>query len=60
MQRALRGVIIERIEASMLRDRVWIEKDLASKIRHRIIGAVDAPKVCDLTLWRARTGAPSD
>tara|TARA_B110001452_G_C15209777_1_gene419606 strand:+ start:130 stop:936 length:807 start_codon:yes stop_codon:yes gene_type:complete len=39
MQRALRGVIIERIEA-FSKDRVWIEKDLASKIRHRIIGAV--------------------
>ena len=39
MQRALRGVIIERLEA-FSKDRVWIEKDLASKIRHRIIGSL--------------------
>ncbi len=39
MQRALRGVIIERFE-TLLKNSVWIEKDLASKIRHRIIGAM--------------------
>jgi len=39
MQRALRGVIIDRLECHS-NQKVWIEKDLASKIRHRIIGAI--------------------
>ena len=43
MQRALRGVIIDRLECHSKQKR-WIEKDLASKIRHRIIGAISRQK----------------
>ena len=43
MQRALRGVIIERLECHS-NEKVWIEKDLASKIRNRIIGAISRQK----------------
>jgi predicted XRE-type DNA-binding protein len=43
MQRALRGVIIERLECHS-NQKLWIEKDLASKIRHRIIGAISRQK----------------
>lgn len=43
MQRSLRGVIIERLTA-FSNDKVWIERDLAAKIRHRIIGAIERQK----------------
>ena len=43
MQRSLRGVIIDRLECHS-KDKMWIEKDLASKIRHRIIGAISRQK----------------
>jgi len=43
MQRALRGIIIERLDCYS-NGRVWIERDLASKIRHRIIGAMSRQK----------------
>jgi len=43
MQRALRGVIIERLECHS-KGRAWIEIDLASKIRNRIIGAISRQK----------------
>lgn len=43
MQRALRGVIIERLGCHS-NGRLWIERDLASKIRHRIIGAMSRQK----------------
>ena len=43
MQRALRGVIIDRLECHS-NEKIWIEKDLASKIRHRIIGGISRQK----------------
>ena len=39
MQRALRGVIIDRLTA-LKKGYSWIEKDLAGKIRNRIIGGM--------------------
>ena len=39
MQRALRGVIIDRLTA-LKKGHSWIEKDLAGKIRNRIIGGI--------------------
>ena len=43
MQRALRGVIIERL-STQSKGRTWIEKDLAGKIRNRIIGGLTRQK----------------
>ena len=57
MQRALRGVIIERLEFYD-KNRAWIEKDLASKIRHRIIGAMMRQKHV-LDVIEIRTGKSS-
>jgi len=43
MQRALRGVIIERLTAHS-REHTWVAKDLAGKIRNRIIGGLTRQK----------------
>jgi len=43
MQRALRGVIIERL-STQSKGRSWIERDLAGKIRNRIIGGLTRQK----------------
>ena len=57
MQRALRGVILDRLEAHS-KNAVWIEKDLASKIRYRIIGAMKRQQnVIDVI--KTRTGERS-
>ena len=58
MQRALRGVIIERIDA-FSKEKDWIENDLASKIRHRIIGAIKRQKAV-IDFVEVRIGERSD
>ncbi len=58
MQRALRGVIIERLDCHS-NGRVWIERDLASKIRHRIIGAISRQKSI-IEVVEARIGGQSN
>ena len=58
MQRALRGIIIERLDCHS-KGRVWIERDLASKIRHRIIGAISRQKSI-IEVVEARIGGQSN
>jgi hypothetical protein len=43
MQRALRGVIIERLDLHA-KGKDWPENDLAARIRHRIIGSLERQK----------------
>ena len=58
MQRALRGVIIDRMIA-FERGYSWIEKDLAGKIRNRIIGAMFRQKSV-IEVIEKRIGGISD
>ena len=58
MQRALRGVIIDRLTAYH-RGTLWKEEDLAGKIRNRIIGALFRQKSV-LEIIETRTGKASE
>jgi len=58
MQRSLRGIILQRLEAYS-KGYIWIEKDLASKIRHRIIGAMKRQQSV-IHVIETRTGERSD
>ena len=58
MQRALRGVIIERMVAHS-NGYDWIESDLAGKIRNRIIGAMARQKSV-IEVIETRIGGTSD
>ena len=58
MQRALRGVIIDRLIA-FERGSYWIEKDLAGRIRNRIIGAMFRQKSV-IEVIEKRIGGISD
>ena len=58
MQRALRGVIIDRMN-SHLHGHDWIEKDLAGKIRNRIIGSTARQKSV-IEVIETRIGGISD
>ena len=58
MQRALRGVIIERLKAHN-EGNAWIEEDLAGKIRNRMIGAIFRQKSV-IEVIETRIGRPSD
>ena len=58
MQRALRGVIIDRLTA-LKKGYSWIEKDLAGKIRNRIIGGIFRQKSV-IEVVEKRIGGISD
>ena len=58
MQRALRGVIIDRLTA-LKKGYPWIEKDLAGKIRNRIIGGMFRQKSV-IEVVEKRIGGISD
>ena len=58
MQRALRGVILERLKAHD-EGNSWIEEDLAGKIRNRMIGAMFRQKSV-IEVIETRIGKPSD
>ena len=58
MQRALRGVIIHRLTA-LKKGYSWIEKDLAGKIRNRIIGGIFRQKSV-IEVVEKRIGGISD
>ena len=58
MQRALRGVIIDRLTAYK-EGYSWIEKDLAGKIRNRIIGGMFRQKSV-IEVIETRIGGISD
>lgn len=58
MQRALRGVIIDRLTA-LKKGHSWIEKDLAGKIRNRIIGGMFRQKSV-IEVIEKRIGGISD
>lgn len=58
MQRALRGVIIDRLTA-FKNGYSWIEKDLAGKIRNRIIGGMFRQKSV-IEVIETRIGGTSD
>ena len=58
MQRALRGVILERLKAHD-EGNAWIEEDLAGKIRNRMIGAMFRQKSV-IEVIETRIGKPSD
>ena len=58
MQRALRGVILERLKAHN-EGNSWIEEDLAGKIRNRIVGALFRQKSV-IEVIETRIGKISD
>tara|TARA_B100001758_G_C18303968_1_gene554016 strand:+ start:71 stop:1054 length:984 start_codon:yes stop_codon:yes gene_type:complete len=58
MQRALRGVIVERLTA-YYENREWIEEDLAGKIRNRMLGAMFRQKSV-IEVIETRIGKQSD
>jgi len=57
MQRTLRGVVIDRLDAFSA-NRTWIENDVLSKIRNRIVGALLRQKAV-LDVIETRSGKTS-